>query len=202
MSAGGCVCRESVVSAGLRGRKLSTELTAASGPASVPTAVQSPSGPAEGSTPPLLLGGRKVSGGGGGGSSVGIKRGLGAIFVIGGCLGGGSVGVGGGFGVVLIVVLGGGSGGVGVRGFGGSIGGLVAGAGGSLTLSGELGVLLGCQGLGLGTVEVEPPVADEVVLVEDGSVGAEETVLGESALTVSSTDVEDLAFSLRVSVVT
>ena len=34
--------------------------------------------------------------------------------------------------------------------------------------------------LGGGAVEVEPPVADEVVLVEEGSVGTEEAVLGQT----------------------
>ena len=51
-------------------------------------------------------------------------------------------------------------------------------------------------------VEVEPPVADEVVLVEESSVGTEEAVLGQTSGSVSSADVESLALSLRVSVVT
>ena len=34
--------------------------------------------------------------------------------------------------------------------------------------------------LGGGAVEVEPPVADEVVLVEEGAVGTEEAVLGQT----------------------
>ena len=55
--------------------------------------------------------------------------------------------------------------------------------------------------LGCGAVKVEPPVADEVVLVEEGSVGAEEAVLGETAGSVSCADVEGLAFGLWVSVV-
>ena len=58
------------------------------------------------------------------------------------------------------------------------------------------------QLLGGGAVEVEPPVADEVVLVEESPVGAEEAVLGQTASSVSSADVEDLALSLGVSVVT
>merc|ERR1712123_268158 len=53
-----------------------------------------------------------------------------------------------------------------------------------------------------GAVEVEPPVTDKVVLVEEGSVGTEEAVLGETTGSISSADVESLAFSLRVSVVT
>ena len=56
--------------------------------------------------------------------------------------------------------------------------------------------------LGGGTVKVEPPVADEVVLVEESSVGTEEAVLGQTSSSVSSADVEDLALSLGVSVVT
>ena len=56
--------------------------------------------------------------------------------------------------------------------------------------------------LGGGAVEVEPPVADEVVLVEESSVGAEEAVLGEAASSVSGADVESLALGLGVRVVT
>ena len=58
------------------------------------------------------------------------------------------------------------------------------------------------QLLGGGTVEVEPPVADEVVLVEESPVGAEEAVLGQTSSSVSSADVESLALSLGVGVVT
>ena len=43
---------------------------------------------------------------------------------------------------------------------------------------------------------------DPTCLVEDGSVGAEEGVLGEAALGVRSADVEHLALSLLISVVT
>ena len=52
------------------------------------------------------------------------------------------------------------------------------------------------------TVHVEPPVADEVVLVEDGPVGAEEAVLGKAPLTIVSTDMECLALGLSISIVT
>ena len=62
-------------------------------------------------------------------------------------------------------------------------------------------IIDGVKGFGLGTVKVEPPVADEVVLVEDGSVGAEEGVLGEATVAISGTDVEHLAEGLRVGVV-
>ena len=68
------------------------------------------------------------------------------------------------------------------------------------TLSGEV-VIEAVKAFVLGAVKVEPPVADEVVLVEHGAVGAEEAVLGEAASTVSSADVEDLALGLGVSVV-
>ena len=56
--------------------------------------------------------------------------------------------------------------------------------------------------LGGGAVKVEPPVADEVVLVQESSVGAEEAVLGEPTSAISRADVESLALSLRVRVVT
>ena len=51
------------------------------------------------------------------------------------------------------------------------------------------------------TVKVEPPVTDEVVLVEDGAIGTEEAVLGQTTLAISGTDVEHLALSLGVSIV-
>ena len=49
---------------------------------------------------------------------------------------------------------------------------------GGLALGGQSSVDLFGESLSLGAVEVEPPVTDQVVLVEDGSVGAEEGVLG------------------------
>ena len=52
-------------------------------------------------------------------------------------------------------------------------------SGGGLSLGGDL-LVQAVQTLGLSAVEVEPPVADEVVLVEDGSVGTEEAVLGQT----------------------
>merc|ERR1719500_5122 len=54
----------------------------------------------------------------------------------------------------------------------------------------------------LSTVEVEPPVADEVVLVEDGSVGTEEAVLGQTSSSISCADMENLTLSLSISIVT
>jgi len=83
-----------------------------------------------------------------------------------------------------------------------SVGSLVRGSGrGDLALRSNL-LVLRVQTLSFIAVKVEPPVADEVVLVEDGSVGAEEAVLGEAALTVSCADMEGLALGLRVSIVT
>jgi len=58
------------------------------------------------------------------------------------------------------------------------------------------------EGLSKTTVDIEPPVADEVLLVEEGAVGAEEAVLGEAIVAVVSADVEGLAVSVGVSVVT
>ena len=69
---------------------------------------------------------------------------------------------------------------------------------GGLACLGKLVVLGLSDGGGLGAVHVEPPVADEVVLVEDGAVGAEEGELGG----LGAADVENLAFRLLVSVVT
>ena len=53
----------------------------------------------------------------------------------------------------------------------------------------------------LRAIDVEPPIADEVLLVEDSPVGAEEAVLGKSAPTIIPAYVERLALCLRVGVV-
>ena len=53
----------------------------------------------------------------------------------------------------------------------------------------------------LRAVHIEPPVADEVLLVEDRPVGAEEAVLGESTATIIAAYVERLALGLRIGVV-
>ena len=54
-------------------------------------------------------------------------------------------------------------------------------------------VIEGVEPLGQGAVHVEPPVADEVLLVEDGPVGAEEGVGDQVAINVSQgTEVECL----------
>ena len=55
--------------------------------------------------------------------------------------------------------------------------------------------------LSLGAVHVEPPVADEVRLVEEGAVGTEERVLAQTRSSVAGADVERLALRLRVRVV-
>ena len=51
------------------------------------------------------------------------------------------------------------------------------------------------------TVHIEPPVTDEVLLVEKGAVGAEEAVLDEPGVAIVGAYVESLAVWLRVSVV-
>ena len=53
-----------------------------------------------------------------------------------------------------------------------------------------------------GAVNIEPPVTDEVLLVEEGSVGAEVRVLDEVGVAEVRTDVESLALGLGVGVVT
>ena len=63
-------------------------------------------------------------------------------------------------------------------------------------------IVEGVEVFGGSAVKVEPPVADEVVLVQDCSVGAEEAVLGEATGAIGRADVERLALSLRVRVVT
>ena len=53
----------------------------------------------------------------------------------------------------------------------------------------------------LRAVSVEPPVTDEILLVEKSSVRTEESILEEATNTVIGTDVECLTVSLRVSIV-
>ena len=53
----------------------------------------------------------------------------------------------------------------------------------------------------LRAVHVEPPVADEVLLVEQGAVGAEEAVLEQRAAAVRSADVESLTVGISVRIV-
>ena len=83
---------------------------------------------------------------------------------------------------------------------GSTIGSKISGGISGGTFGGDL-VVAAVQILGLGTVKVEPPVADEVVLVEDGAVGAEEAILGEATLSVSGANVEHLALGLGICVV-
>ncbi len=57
------------------------------------------------------------------------------------------------------------------------------------------------EALWQGAVHVEPPVADKVLLVEQGAVGAEEAVLGEVAVPEVGAHMEGLTVGLGVSVV-
>ena len=75
------------------------------------------------------------------------------------------------------------------------------GGGGAVPLGGDL-VVAGVEALRLRAVEVEPPVADEVLLVEDGAVGAEEGLRAQAAKAVGDAHVEHLAVGRRVRVVT
>ena len=70
-----------------------------------------------------------------------------------------------------------------------------------LPLGGHL-IVPRVETLGLRAVKVEPPVADEVLLVEDGAVGAEEGLRAETAEAVGDTHMERLAVGRRVGVVT
>ena len=70
-----------------------------------------------------------------------------------------------------------------------------------LPVGGHL-VVEGVEGLSQGAVHVEPPVADEVLLVEEGAVGTQERVLGSSAGAIVGADVERLALRLWIRVVT
>ena len=58
------------------------------------------------------------------------------------------------------------------------------------------------EGLSLGAVHVEPEVTDEVLLVKEGAIGAEEGVLVEATQAVSYADLESLTLQLGVRVVT
>ena len=52
------------------------------------------------------------------------------------------------------------------------------------------------------TVHIEPPVTDEVLLIEDGPVWAKECVLEKSTNTVICTNMKTLTFSFGIAVVT
>ena len=53
----------------------------------------------------------------------------------------------------------------------------------------------------LRTVHIEPPVTDEVLLVEKCSIRTEKAVLGQVFTTKISTNMKSLALSLRVSII-
>ena len=55
---------------------------------------------------------------------------------------------------------------------------------------------------GCSAVDVVPPVADKVLLVENGSVGAQKAVFRQTTVGIRGTDVKDLTFSLGIGVVT
>jgi len=60
----------------------------------------------------------------------------------------------------------------------------------------------GIEVLRLRAVHIEPPVTDEVLLVEEGPVRAEEAVLYQGATAIIPTDVESLAVCVLISIVT
>ena len=69
-----------------------------------------------------------------------------------------------------------------------------------MSLSGYL-IIESVELFSQGAINIEPPVTDKVLLVEQGSVGTEEAVLGQTALAVVGADVEGLAVGLHVGVV-
>ena len=138
------------------------------------------------------LGGQNSVGEGGvisGSTVVGGQRSLGGFSVV---SGGSVIGLVVGTGVVV----------AGLFSTRSSIGALsfIVASGKSLTFGSNV-VVQAVKAFGLSTIKVEPPITDKVVLVENSSVGAEERVFGKTSLTVSSTDVEHLALSLGISVV-
>ena len=56
--------------------------------------------------------------------------------------------------------------------------------------------------LSSGAVKIEPPVTDEIVLVEECTIRTEEAVLGQTSSSISCANMECLALSLGVSIVT
>merc|ERR1719228_1978404 len=56
--------------------------------------------------------------------------------------------------------------------------------------------------LSSGAVKVEPPITDEIVLVEECSIRTEEAVLGKTSSSISCANMECLTFSLGISIVT
>ena len=75
------------------------------------------------------------------------------------------------------------------------------GSGGGLTFGSDF-VVEAVEAFGFSTVKVEPPITNEVSLVENGAIGAQEGVFGKTTLAISSTDMESLAFSFSISIVT
>ena len=131
---------------------------------------------------------------------VGLAEGLAGATAVTGIAGGLPVG-----GLGSLSYAGGGvvaSDGGGVGGGVGALGGGGRGSGGGgFPLGGDIFVK-GVESRGGGAVEVEPPVADEVVLVEDGSVGAEEGVFGEASVAIVAANVKHLALGLGIGIIT
>ena len=75
------------------------------------------------------------------------------------------------------------------------------GGGGGLTLGSDL-IVQAVETFGLGTVKVEPPITDEVSLIENGTIGAQKGVFGKTTESVSGTNVESLAFGVGIGIVT
>jgi len=57
------------------------------------------------------------------------------------------------------------------------------------------------KAFGFGTVKVKPPITDKVSLVENGSVGAQERVFGQTTLAIGGTYMESLAFSINITII-
>ena len=68
------------------------------------------------------------------------------------------------------------------------------------TLSGNV-FIQRVETFGFWAIKVEPPITDEVFLVKDGSVGAEEGVFGKASKTIGCAYVECLAVSFGVGIV-
>jgi len=59
----------------------------------------------------------------------------------------------------------------------------------------------GIQPLGLRAVKIKPPVTNEILLVENCSIGTEERVFGETSLAITCANVKDLTLGIRVTVI-
>ena len=71
----------------------------------------------------------------------------------------------------------------------------------SFTLSSNF-IIKRVEILSSGAVKIEPPVTDEIVLVEECTIRTEEAVLGQTSSSISCANMKCLAFILRVSIVT